>query len=285
MRLAVLGASGMLGTQVTALFRAAGHELLEPSLEVLDLSRPGTLDRYFSERSFDGTVNCAAMTAVDDCEDPAFYPAALAVNGTGVGHLARLSRSTGRWMIHVSTDYVFDGKGTRPYRETDPVNPVNAYGRTKLEGERAFLESGARGWLVRTSWLYGPNGRNFVRTMAGLLRTMPKVEVVDDQVGGPTNSRDLAGFFLDLVSSNAPEGLYHFANDGYVSWHGLALGVRDALGLTGPIVEPVPSSRFPRPAPRPLNSRFDLSKARSVVRAPIRPWKDALVEYLKEDRL
>lgn len=280
MRVVVLGSIGMLGSMVTRLFSEAGHDVLAPSLDEVDFTVSGSLDRYYKKETFEGLVNCAAYTAVDACEDPIKYPLVLKLNADAVGDLARLSVRHGRWLIHISTDYVFDGKGEKPYVETDPADPQNAYGRSKWEGEKRFVEGGSPGWVVRTSWLYGPNGKHFVDTIAGLLRTKPRVEVVDDQVGGPTYTGSLAHFLLDLAETQPAHGFYHFADGGTTSWYGFAVAIRDELGLKTEVA-PVTSEKFNRPAKRPANSRFDMSKARSVARYPMRPWREALVEYLR----
>ncbi len=283
MKIALIGESGMLAAKVKEVFRKAGHELIAPTLEQLDLMHPKALEAFYKTGKFEGTVNCSGFTNVDACEDPVQYPMAFRINGPAVGEMAKLSKDSNRWMIHISTDYVFDGKGTNPWKETDIPKPINAYGRTKWEGEWKFQEAGNPGWIVRTSWLYGPNGKNFVKTMAGLLRQKERVEVVDDQVGGPTCTEDLAIFLLDLAETKPPAGLYHFANEGYVSWHGLSIAIRDEMGIKSCQVLPVTSDRFPRPARRPANSRFDLSKARSVSRHPLVPWREALKRYLAEE--
>jgi dTDP-4-dehydrorhamnose reductase len=285
LRIVVFGGTGMLGGRVVSLFRAAGHEVIAPDPQEVDWARPEIVTVFLRNRSPEGVVNCAAFTDVDACEEPARYVLAWRINGETVGEAARECRSLGVWMIHVSTDYVFDGTLPRPYRETDPPCPVNAYGRTKLEGERRFLDSGVSGWIVRTSWLYGPGGRNFVRTLSGLMRETKRVEVVDDQTGGPTFTADLAAFLLDLAETRPPGGVYHFANEGYVTWHGLADAIRNELRLDACRVVPVTSDRMPRPAARPANSCFDLTKAGTVSRKPIRAWREALKDYLKEDRL
>jgi dTDP-4-dehydrorhamnose reductase len=255
----LFGNIGMLGSRVERLFKEAGHDLLTPSLEEVDFTRPETLERFYRENDFEGVVNCAAYTAVDACEDPAIYPLALKINGEAVGVLARLSASMGRWLIHISTDYVFNGSGTEPHRVDEPTDPLNAYGRTKWEGERLFQAAGNPGYIVRTSWLYGPNGKHFVDTIAGLLKTKPRVEVVDDQVGGPTFSGSLAGFLLDLAETQPQRGVYHFADSGYVSWMGSRWPLGE-LGLTTPVV-PVrrqvqatgegPANTLVRPSRRP----------------------------------
>lgn len=283
MRIALFGFDGMLGTKTAGLFQAAGHTLLMPTMEELDLTRAGDLERFYQKNEFEGAVNCAAFTAVDACEDPAQYPMALQINATAVGKMAELSKATGRWLVHISTDYVFDGTGEEPWRVDAPLKPLNAYGQSKAEGERMFRVHGFPGWVVRTSWLYGPGGKHFVKTMAGLLRTKQRVEVVDDQTGAPTYTGDLARFLLLLAESRPEKGIYHYANQGTVTWCGFARAIKEELGIQTCEVEAVTSGRFPRPAARPKNSRFDLSRAQSLPGASLRPWREALRDYLKED--
>jgi len=289
MRIAVLGSIGMLGTMVTRLFNEAGHEILAPGLDEVDFTVSGSLDRFYKKTSFDGLVNCAAYTAVDACEDPVKYPLALKLNGEAVGDLARLSKQHGRWLIHISTDYVFDGKGTKPYVESDAADPQNGYGRSKWEGEKRFQEAGSPGWVVRTSWLYGPNGKHFVDTIAGLLRTNSRVEVVDDQVGSPTTSIELARATHEIVSCvvagryGAAEdwsGLYQMTCSGSTSWCGFAQAIFDRAGkLLGgrvPAVIPIPSAQYPTPAARPHNSVLSNARLESRFGVRLAPWQAAL---------
>ncbi len=285
MKIAVIGASGMLGTRMVEVLESNGHEALTADLPVLDITDPAMLARFFATQDFDGLINCAAFTAVDACEVRAQRPTVMKVNGEAVGNMANLCREARRWMIHISTDYVFNGRGERPWKEVDAPDPVNAYGRSKLEGERLFHLAGDPGWIVRTSWLYGPKGKNFVRAMAGLLRTKSQVEVVDDQTGGPTFTGDLANFLLKMAEAQPPMGTYHYANEGHVTWCGFTRAIKEELGLTSCEVVPVTSDRFPRPARRPANSRFDLSKARAFFPKGMRPWREALREYLAMEKL
>jgi dTDP-4-dehydrorhamnose reductase len=285
MRIALFGFDGMLGTKTAGLFQAAGHTLLMPHMDELDLTRPGDLERFYKKNKFEGAVNCAAFTAVDACEDIAHYPLALMINATAVGTMAKLAKATGRWLVHISTDYVFDGTGEEPWKVDAPIHPLNAYGQSKAMGETLFREHGMPGWIVRTSWLYGPGGKHFVKTMVGLLRTKERVEVVDDQTGGPTYTGDLARFLLLLAETKPEKGIYHYANEGFVTWHGFTRAIREELGIKACEVAAVTSERFTRPAPRPKNSRFDLSRAQSLPGAFLRPWREALRDYLKEDSL
>lgn len=282
MKIALLGSTGMLGSKVLELFKLAGHELLSPLRTDLDISLGDQVENYFKNNSFDAMVNCAGYTEVDACEEKENVPTARDVNGTAVGRLAHCCKTSGRILVHFSTDYVFDGAKSEPYQETDQTNPVNVYGQTKLEGEKLLRAENPFFYLIRTSWVFGPNGPNFVKTIAGLLKTKPKIEVVTDQVGGPTYTGDLARFALELLGKKAEAGLYHFANDGYTSWNGFAQEIKFLIGSACEVA-PTLSGKFVRPAKRPSNSRFDLSKAVRAVGHHPRPWQESLKEYLTKE--
>jgi len=281
-KIALLGSTGMLGSKALEVFKQSGHELLTPLRSDLDLSREDQIEHYFKNNSFGVLVNCAGYTQVDACEDKEKAPMAWNVNGTAVGVLARCCKATGRVLVHFSTDYVFDGTKSEPYQETDKTNPVNVYGQTKLEGEKLLQAANPFYYLIRTSWVFGPNGPNFVKTIAGLLKTKPQIEVVTDQIGGPTYTGDLAGFALELLGKKAEAGLYHFANDGYTSWNGFAQEIKVLTGSTCEVA-PTLSEKFVRPAKRPANSRFDLSKASHAAGHRPRPWQESLKDYLTKE--
>jgi len=273
----------MLGSKIKEQCGTRSIETIAPARAEADLASFQSLEKFFRQNDFQVLINCAGFTRVDDCEDPAGYKTSLALNANGVGSLARLCKETGRLLIHYSTDYVFDGENEAPYEETDDPRPLNAYGRTKWMGEKRVLEQNPPFYLIRTSWLYGPGGRNFVKTMAGLLKTRSRVEVVADQKGAPTYTGDLAAFTLDLLGKKAEKGLYHFSNAGETSWYGITLEIRDQLNLGGCEVDAITSDKFTRPAQRPLNSRFHLGKATRALGHAIRPWREALREYLTKD--
>jgi dTDP-4-dehydrorhamnose reductase len=239
-------------------------------------------------------VNCAAYTAVDAAEKD--EPAALRVNGDGPRCLALAARDVGATLVHVSTDYVFEGEGTRPYTESDPVHPKNAYGRTKLAGERAIEEvlgtvqnRPDTGWLIfRTSWLFGDGPSSFVETMWRLMLEKDELRVVSDQMGRPTYVEDLAQTILWSAGIEAaetlPNGIWHFANREPTSWHGFATAIRESMVRVGAKVRtqsiiPVASEEFPRPASRPHFSVLDTSKLEARGRMP-RTWSEALEEYI-----
>ena len=283
MRIALLGSSGMLGFKMAEVLKARGHELLTPPRSEVDLNRPHTIENFFNSKTFDTLINCAGFTRVDACEEAAKFSMVMNVNGTSVGWLAKLCKKTGRILVHFSTDYVFDGKKGEPYRETDEPDPLNIYGKTKWQGEKLIRAEDPFHYLIRASWVYGPGGNNFVDTMLSLLRSRPKVEVVRDQVGAPTYTGDLAVFVLELLEKKAESGLYHFANEGSTSWYLFAKEIQDQTGLQSCDIAPVYSDTVFRPALRPANSRFDLSKAVKAVGHPCRPWEAALDEYLAKE--
>jgi dTDP-4-dehydrorhamnose reductase len=205
------------------------------------------------------------------------------VNGTAAGWLAQFCKRAQRQLVYFSTDYVFDGNKEGPYSESDPPNPLNVYGNAKWEGEKLILAEKPRFYLVRTSWLFGPNRDNFVSNIARFLKTKSRLEVVCDQVGGPTYTGDLAQFTLELLEKKAEPGIYHFANEGYVSWHGFAKEIQRQLGPTNCEIVSVLSESVFRPAQRPANSRFDLAKAVKALGHPIRSWQEALREFLTKE--
>lgn len=280
MKIALLGSSGMLGSKITELFKAKGAEIISPAHSEVDLNYPHTLEKFFNSSAFDVLVNCAAFTRVDACEEPSKFSMALNVNGTAVGWLAKLCKKANRVLVHYSTDYVFDGSKEGPYQETDATSPLNTYGKTKCQGEKLLPAENPFYYLVRSSWVFGQHGRNFVSTMAGLLKTKSRIEVVDDQVGGPTYTQDLAQFTWELLEKKAQPGTYHFANSGTASWYGFAKEIQMQTGFNGCEIAPVSSDRVFRPAERPANSRFDLSKATQASGYAPRPWQEALKEYL-----
>lgn len=273
----------MLGAYIQKTAADMSIPVLPLSHGDLDITDRDKVLKFFESNDFDGLINCAGWTRVDDCEDPAVFSKAMVVNGAGPGYLAQACKRTGRWLVHFSTDYVFDGQKQGLYSEAEAPHPINAYGRTKLEGENKILGSGVDFFIIRTSWLYGAGGVNFVKTIAGLLRTQRSIQVVSDQVGGPTYAGDLAGFALELVLRKAPTGIYHFANTGRASWYDFAKKIEALTGSEDCVIEPVLSLDFPRKAARPANSCFDLSKASKAVGREPRHWQEALKYFLTEE--
>jgi dTDP-4-dehydrorhamnose reductase len=263
----ITGAGGMLAADVLDRAALTGEPVLALGRSELDLCDSRAVRDFVSAYRPGVVINCAGWTAVDEAET--HEAEALAVNGHAVRGLARACDLAGARLVHLSTDYVFAGTGAQPYREDAPTAPVNAYGRTKLAGERAALEHGHH--VVRTAWLYGSAGPNFVDTMIRLAGERETVQVVDDQRGQPTWTADLADYLVRLARSDLPPGVYHGTSAGETTWYGLAREVFTLLGLDPERVRPVTSASFPRPATRPANSV--LAHTRNE---PIRHWRQAL---------
>ncbi|MCJ0699763.1 dTDP-4-dehydrorhamnose reductase [Frigoribacterium sp. CFBP9039] len=271
LRYLVTGARGMLGSDLLeALFGREVTVLGRADLDVTDR------DAVFSAvAGHDVVINAAAYTAVDAAETD--EEAARAVNGTAAGLLGEATASSGARLVQVSTDYVFDGTATEPYAESTPLAPVSAYGRTKAEGERLAREANPDGtYIVRTAWLYGQHGPNFAKTMLRLASTHDTVSVVDDQIGQPTWTLDLAEQIVRLVDSDAPAGVYHGTNGGRASWFDFARAVFETAGLDADRVKATDSSSFVRPAPRPAFSVLGHDAWTAAGLAPLRPWDEAL---------
>lgn len=273
----VTGSYGQLGRAMTAEIEKRGVPALGRDLDTLDITNREAVLDWIRSTSPRAVINCAAFTAVDDCETR--EDEALAANATAVGQLATACNETGACLVQISTDYVFDGHGTRPYREDDPVAPASAYGRTKLQGEE--LAGTAKNHLiVRTAWLYGHGGRHFVGAIENQINGGNRqLRVVADQVGSPTLADDLASAVLDLVSAEAT-GTVHAVNTGSTSWHGFATEIarlRDAKVE----VTPVTTDEFPRPAPRPSYSVLDTSRLELLIGRSMPSWQNALARYLE----
>ncbi|KQM25581.1 NAD(P)-dependent oxidoreductase [Frigoribacterium sp. Leaf8] len=269
----VTGARGMLGTDLLeALFGRDVTVLGRADLDVTDR------DAVFAAvQGHDVVINAAAYTAVDAAETD--EETALAVNGTAAGLLAEATASVGAKLVQVSTDYVFDGDAASPYAEDATIAPVSAYGRTKAEGEKLALAANPEGtFIVRTAWLYGAHGGNFAKTMVKLAGSHDTVKVVDDQLGQPTWTADLAAQIVALLDSDAPAGVYHGTNSGSTSWFEFARAVFDEAGLDPARVLPTDSSTFVRPAPRPSYSVLGHDAWARAGLTPMRPWREALAE-------
>ena len=279
----VTGAGGMLGQDVLARLAQSGERYVALDRKALDLTDADAVSAALEEHRPAVVVNCAAWTAVDDAETR--EDEALAINGDGPRHLAEACARTGAVLLHVSTDYVFAGDATAPYAEDAPTAPRSAYGRTKLAGEKAVLAN-ERGYVVRTAWLYGTGGPNFVRTMIKLEGVKDTLDVVDDQRGQPTWSADLAGLLVELgrgaLAGTAPAGVYHGTNSGETTWHGFTQEIFRLLGADPDRVRPTTSEAFVRPAPRPAYSVLGHGRFAEAGIEPLRDWRTALTEAFPE---
>lgn len=277
----VTGAAGMLGQDLMAALDHEDVTAVPADRTVLDITDPGRVRAAFAAHRPAVVVNCAAWTAVDEAESQ--EDAALRINGTGPAVLAAACRDHGAVLLHVSTDYVFAGDAAAPYAEDAPTGPRSAYGRTKLAGERAVLETLPHtGYVVRTAWLYGAGGANFVRTMIRLEGVKETLDVVDDQRGQPTWTVDLAGRLVRLaraaLDGTAPAGVYHGTSAGETTWCGFTREIFRLLGADPARVRPTTSAAYPRPAPRPAFGVLAHDRFRAAGIEPIRDWRTALEE-------
>ncbi|MCP4453324.1 MAG: dTDP-4-dehydrorhamnose reductase [Planctomycetes bacterium] len=275
-RIAILGGRGMLGTDLAATLRGCGIEPLIYDLPDFDLTQRDQLPQALAR--VDWVVNCAAYTNVDGAETD--QARAYGVNAEAVGHLGDLAAEARVPILHISTDFVFDGQGDQPYAETDSPNPISVYGASKWQGEQALERSGCDYCTVRVQWTYGHGGTNFVKKICERARTQGQLKVVDDQVGSPTATVEVARALLNLMQKQS-QGLYHYASTGYVSRFHMAEFLIKHLDLRV-TVEPCKTSEFICPAARPLNSRFDCDKISQQLAEPIVSWQEALTHYLEK---
>ena len=270
-RYLITGAAGMLGRDLQAAL--AGRDVTAVDRRELDITDQAAVQAQVV--GYDVVINAAAYTLVDDAETN--EDAAYVINATGPRNLARAAAATGAKLVQISTDYVFDGSATAPYVENTEINPISAYGRTKAAGEAFVLQEHPAGsYIVRTAWLYGRHGPNFPKTMLKLAAARDTLSVVDDQVGQPTWTADLAAQIVTLLDSDAPAGIYHGTSSGVTSWFGFAQAVFDTVGLDPERVTPTDSSQFVRPAPRPSYSVLGHDAWAAAGLAPIRDWREAL---------
>jgi dTDP-4-dehydrorhamnose reductase len=284
MRVLVTGATGQLGSEVVRSLQQQGHEIVAPRRAEMDFLDPDAVARTVDDLRPDWLINCAAWTQVDQAETEP--EAAFVVNRDSPGRLAGAVAHQGGSMLQVSTDFVFDGRQDRPYREDDNPNPIGVYGRSKLAGEQAVLAALPGATLLRTAWVYGVHGHNFVKTIIRAAQAGKPLRVVDDQVGSPTWARDIAAAITMLIGKQA-HGLYHYTSAGSTSWHGFATAIleeaaRAGFELTTATVEPIPTAAWPTPATRPAYSVLDTHKIREHLDTPIPDWRDSLKSMLGE---
>ncbi len=295
MRVLLLGSNGQVGWELqralAPLGRIVALDRADEDGLCGDLARPGSLAATVRNLRPDAIVNAAAYTAVDRAESEPEL--ATLVNATAVGVLANEAAALGAWLVHYGTDYVFDGSGDQPRDEQAPTAPLNAYGRSKLEGEALIRASGCRHLVLRTSWVYAARGANFLRTMLQLATERERLTVIDDQIGAPTGAELIADVTAHALRAAlarpALGGLYHLAAQGETSWHGYARFVIEAARSRGhPVrvsahaIEPIPTSAYPTPAARPLNSRLATGRLRSAFGLTLPPWQRGVERALAE---
>ena len=278
MRILILGHKGMLGNEL--MIRLAGaHDVAGRDVDAFDLSAENDCRRVVQECSPEVVINAAAYTNVDGCE--ANRDLCFSVNAAGVKNIALACRGRGITLVHFSTDYIFDGRKGTPYDEEDPPAPLNVYGASKLEGERSLQALAESYLLIRTAWLYGMHGKNFVKTILEKASTVKTLEVVDDQIGSPTYARDLAAA-VELLIAGGQRGVFHVTNSGQCSWYEFAGTILEYAGVSGVTVRPIGSERLSRPAPRPAWSVLNGRKFTAATGTTMPHWRQALREYLDE---
>jgi len=278
MKILLLGARGMLGRDLQPVL-AVRHEVIGRDIQDLDIADPGQVGPEIGKLRPDAVLNLAAFTDVDGCESQ--RERAFSVNAQGAGNVARASEAAGAMLIHLSTDYVFDGKSPIPYREEASPHPLNVYGESKLEGERAVQAAGGNHLILRTAWLYGRHGKNFVDTILRLASQQEELRVVNDQKGSPTFTRDLSRAIAQLLEKDL-RGIIHVTNSGSCTWFEFAEKI---LTLKAPLdrrvrILPITSSELNRPARRPAFSTLDCSRFERVTGRRMRKWEEGLREYL-----
>ncbi len=273
----LLGGKGMLGTDIENVLRQAGFDVEVFDLPDFDITDSKQLAGAVGRS--DVIINCAAYTNVDGAESEA--ESAYEVNAAAVGRLGDLAKASDSYVMHISTDFVFDGRRSGPYVERDAPNPLGVYGRTKYQGEQLLAAGGCRHCIIRVQWTYGAAGSNFVSKMIELSKTRNQLTVIDDQIGSPTATTEAAGAVCELLSRDRPpEGLYHFAAAGQVSRYDQARFIFDKLGVDIDI-KPCKTSDYASAATRPLNSRFNCEKIQRLLSEPIRDWQGPLEEFLE----
>lgn len=273
----VTGGTGQVGTALKALAPRFGIEVATPDRDALDLASPASIEGMIRSHAWDAVINCAAYTAVDKAESEP--DAAFAANAAAPEILARETFAKGVRLLHVSTDYVFDGSKIEPYLETDPVAPLGVYGASKEAGERGVRTANPDHVILRTAWVVSPWGHNFVKTMLRLGAERDQLRVVADQRGCPTSAIDIAEALLTILAGKRAAGTYHFVNGGEASWCDLARFVIDRAGL-GAAVEAIATADYPTPAKRPANSRLSTRKLETTFGIAPRPWQSAIGEVV-----
>ncbi|WP_163882588.1 dTDP-4-dehydrorhamnose reductase [Paenibacillus favisporus] len=283
MRVLVTGASGQLGMDVVSLFEQRGYQVLGCSRSELDITSIEQCQKMLGDYKPESVIHCAAYTAVDAAETD--IDGAYKVNAVGTRNIAVAAEKVGAKLVYISTDYVFNGRSAVPYQEYDNTDPQSVYGKSKRAGEVLVQSLSSRYFIVRTSWVYGLHGNNFVKTMLRLGQEKPSLQVVNDQKGSPTYTVDLAHFLDELVQTEK-YGIYHASNSGDCTWFEFTQAIFEEASKIGILIkselEPCTTAQFPRPAPRPENSVMEHLSIRTNGLTDLRPWREGLIDFLKQ---
>lgn len=282
MKVLVTGANGQLGSEIKELsVNFPNHQYFFEGSEGLNITDAKEVEAYIQSKEIDIVINCAAYTQVDKAESEEI--AAEKVNAEGVKNISKALEQRNGKLIHISTDYVFNGKNYLPYKEDDAIDPIGVYGRTKREGEEFFLNSKVEGAIIRTAWVYSSYGNNFVKTMMRLGQDRDELNVIFDQVGSPTYAKDLAEVCLKMLDFdfNGKQEVYHYSNEGVLSWYDFAKSIMEIGGISCSI-SPIETKDYPTPARRPNYSLLNKSKIKKDLGIEIPYWKDSLKKCIKE---
>lgn len=279
----VTGANGQLGQELQILAPGfADYKFLFTTKDELDIIHPVETAAYFSNHSIDFCINCAAYTAVDKAESE--KESAFFINAYAVACIADICHKNKTQLIHISTDYVFDGTASQPYKESDKTNPVSVYGKSKMHGEELALRNEPSAIIIRTSWLYSSFKNNFVKTMLRLMKEKESINVVNDQFGSPTYAADLAAAILHIIASGTSKenhGIYHYTNAGFITWYEFALAIKKLKGSTC-VVNPITTAEYPTAAKRPGYSVLDTTKIKEIFGLVIPEWEEGLKRCLEK---
>ena len=279
MNILITGCNGQLGNEMQLLVEAnPQHTYFNTDVVELDITDSAAIEKFVNENQIDGIVNCAAYTAVDKAEDN--QELCRLLNTVAPGYLAAAVEKRGGWLIQVSTDYVFDGTNHTPYTEDEPTCPNSVYGSTKLDGEKAAQQACSRTMIVRTAWLYSTFGNNFVKTMIRLGKEKPELGVIFDQIGTPTYARDLAVALFTAINQGVVPGIYHFSNEGVISWYDFTKAIHRIAGITSCHVRPLHTAEYPTPANRPHYSVLDKTKIKQTYNIEVPYWEESLKECI-----
>ena len=279
MKILITGCNGQLGNEMQLLAKKnPQHQYFFTDVEELDITDAEAIDKFVQENEVDCIVNCAAYTAVDKAEENVKLCDLL--NNVAPGYLAKAIEKRDGYMIQVSTDYVFDGTNHVPYKEDEPTCPNSVYGRTKLAGEKQVQENCKKWMIIRTAWLYSTFGNNFVKTMIRLGQTKPELGVIFDQIGTPTYARDLAAAIFAAINQGVVTGVYHFSNEGVISWYDFTKAIHRIAGITTCQVRPLHTEEYPTPAARPHYSVLDKTKIKATYGITIPYWEESLRECI-----